>query len=81
LERPKQRKTNMRFGSWNVRSLFRSGSPRTGARELLKHKLYLVRVQEIRWHKGGPEMADYMIINVSAKTGMPSSHRDRPFHT
>jgi hypothetical protein len=32
----------MRFGTWNVRSLYRSGSLKTVARELGKYKLDLV---------------------------------------
>jgi len=43
----------MRFGTWNVRSLYRSGSLSTVTRELARYKLVLVCVQEIRWDKGG----------------------------
>jgi len=43
----------MRFGTWNVRSLYRSGSLTTVARELANCKLDLVGVQEVRWEKGG----------------------------
>jgi exonuclease III len=39
----------MRFGTWNVRSLYRSGSFKTVERELGKYKLDLVGVQEVRW--------------------------------
>jgi hypothetical protein len=35
----------MRFGTWNVRSLNRSGSLMTVARELARYKLDLVGVQ------------------------------------
>jgi exonuclease III len=49
---------NMRFGTWNVRSLYRSGSFKTVARELGKHTLHLVGVQEVRWDKGGTERAE-----------------------
>jgi exonuclease III len=50
----------MRFGTWNVRSLYRSGSFKTVARELGKYKLDLdlVGVQEVRWEKGGTEWAE-----------------------
>jgi exonuclease III len=48
----------MRFGTWNVRSLYRSGSLKTVARELGKYKLDLVGVQGIRWDKGGTERAE-----------------------
>jgi exonuclease III len=41
----------MRFGSWNVTSLYRSGSPTTANRELARHKLDLVGVQEVSWDK------------------------------
>ena len=43
----------MRFGTWNVRSLYRSGSLMTVVRELAIYKLDLVGVQEVRWDKGG----------------------------
>jgi exonuclease III len=43
----------MRFGTWNVRSLYRSWSLMTVARELARYKLDLVGVQEVRWAKGG----------------------------
>ena len=42
----------MRFGTWNVRSLYRAGSLTTLARELARYKLNLVGVQEARWDKG-----------------------------
>jgi len=42
----------MRFGTWNVRSLCRSGSLVTVARELSWYQLDLVGVQEVRWDKG-----------------------------
>jgi exonuclease III len=43
----------MRFGTWNVRSLYRAGSLTATARELARYKLDLVGVQEVRWGKGG----------------------------
>jgi len=42
----------MRFGTWNVRSMCRSVSLTTVARELAKYKLDFVGVQEVRWDKG-----------------------------
>jgi len=42
----------MRFGTWNVRSLYRSGSLTAIARELARYKLVLVSVQEVRWDNG-----------------------------
>ena len=44
---------DMRFGTWNVRSQYRSGSLMSVARELARYKLYVVGVQEVRWDKGG----------------------------
>jgi len=50
----------MRFGTWNVRSLYRSGSLTTVARELARYKLDLVGVQGVRWDKWGTVRAwDY----------------------
>jgi exonuclease III len=49
---------DLRFGTWNVRSLYRSGSLKTIARELGKYKLDLLGVQEVRWDKGCTEQAE-----------------------
>jgi hypothetical protein len=46
---------DMRFGMWNVRSLYRAGSLMTVSRELARYKLDLVEVQEVRWEGGGTE--------------------------
>ena len=43
----------MRFGTWHVRSLYRSGSLTAAARELARYKLDLMGVQEVRWDKWG----------------------------
>jgi len=40
-------------GTWNVRSLYRSGSLTMAARELSRYRLDLVGVQEVRWDKWG----------------------------
>jgi exonuclease III len=48
----------MRFGTWNVRNLYRSGSLTTAVRELARYKLDLVGVQEVRWDKGGTVRAE-----------------------
>jgi len=49
LVRSKQRKRDMRFGTWNVRSVYRARSFTTAAMELARYKLDLVGVQEVRW--------------------------------
>jgi exonuclease III len=45
----------MRFGTWNVRSLYRAGSLVIVLKELSKYKLDLMGVQEVRWKGGGAE--------------------------
>jgi hypothetical protein len=42
----------VRFGTWNVRNLYRAGSFIAAAREFARYKLDLVGVQEVRWDKG-----------------------------
>jgi exonuclease III len=50
----------MRFGTWNVRSLYRAGLLTAADRELERYKLDLVGVQEVRWDKEGTVRAgDY----------------------
>jgi hypothetical protein len=49
----KQRRRDMRLGTWNVRSLYREGSFTATARELARYKLDLVEVQGA----GGTERA------------------------
>jgi exonuclease III len=46
---------DMRFGTWNVRSMYRAGSLRAVVEEVSKNKLDLVGVQEVRWDGGGTE--------------------------
>jgi exonuclease III len=48
---------DMRFGTWNVRSMHRARSLREVAEEFSKYKLDLVGVQEVRWDGGGTELA------------------------
>jgi exonuclease III len=47
----------MRFGTWNVRSLYRAGSLRAVKEEVSKYKLDLVGIQEVRWGGGGTQPA------------------------
>jgi hypothetical protein len=51
LVRPKQSKTDMMFGTWNVTSHYRSGTLTAAARELARYKLDYMRVQRVRWDK------------------------------
>jgi hypothetical protein len=48
---------DMRFGTWNVRRLYRAGFLLTVSRELARYKLDLVGVQEVRWEGGCTEPA------------------------
>jgi exonuclease III len=48
----------MRFGTWNVRSLYRVGAIKSVVGELEKYKLDLVGVQEVRWEREGYQTAD-----------------------
>ena len=53
----------MKRGTWNVRSLYRAGSLKAAARELVRYKLNVVGVQEVRWDKGGTVRAgDYNLF-------------------
>jgi exonuclease III len=45
-------KIHIRFGTWNVRSRYRTGLLTTTASDLARYKLDLVCVQEVRWEKG-----------------------------
>jgi hypothetical protein len=45
-KQPKLRNMDMRFSTWNMQSLYRAGSLLTVSKELSKHKLDLVGVQE-----------------------------------
>jgi hypothetical protein len=47
---------DMKFGTWNFRSLYRTGSLKTVASELLNSDV--VAVQEVRWVKTGSQPAD-----------------------
>jgi hypothetical protein len=40
---------DIRFGTRNVRSLYRSGSLKTVSRELVEYKLHLEAEQEVKW--------------------------------
>jgi exonuclease III len=53
----------MRFGTWNARSLYRTGSLKTAARELGKYMPDLMGVQEVKSEKSGTEQAkDYTFL-------------------
>jgi len=49
----KQQKRDMRFGTWNIWSLYRAGSFTAAAREFAGYKLHVVSVQDVRWDREG----------------------------
>ena len=53
MVQPKQTETDMKLGTWNVRSLCRRGSLTAVARVIARYKLDLMDVEEVRWDKGG----------------------------
>jgi exonuclease III len=63
---------DMRYGTWNVRSLHRIGPLKTVAREVGKYKLDLVGVQEVRWGKGVTERAEDYTFSVDRGMGIVS---------
>jgi len=57
LELPGQRKVDMRFVTWNVRSLFTVGSLKAAASEIAKYDLGPVAIQEVRGGDRGSKQA------------------------
>jgi exonuclease III len=49
---------DMRFGTWNVRSLCRVGATKSVVGELEKYKLDLMGIQEVRCEGEGYQTAD-----------------------
>jgi hypothetical protein len=60
---------DIRFGTWNVRSICRAGSLRAVGEEISKYKLDLVGVQVVRWDGGGTERAGKGNENHELGTG------------
>jgi hypothetical protein len=48
----------MRFGTWNIRCLHRTGALKVVVRELGKYRLDLVGVQEVSWEKRSTDWAE-----------------------
>jgi hypothetical protein len=47
----------MRFGTWNIGSMYRASPLMAVLEELSKYKLDLVGVQQVRWNRGDTEPA------------------------
>jgi hypothetical protein len=57
----------VRFGTWNVRSLNKSGSITAVARDLTMYKLDLVGAQKVRWDTGGTLIFGVIIVCTQKK--------------
>jgi hypothetical protein len=54
---------DMRFGTWNARSMYRAGLLRAIAEEISEYTLHLVGIQKVRWDGCGTEPAgEYTIF-------------------
>jgi exonuclease III len=72
---------DMRFGTWNVRSLYRAGSFIVAAREFVRYKLDIVCVQEVRWDREGTVRAedynfDVLTSYISCRWGLNTEKCD-----
>jgi hypothetical protein len=54
----------MRFGTWNVRSLYTAGKIKSVVGELGKHKLDLVGFQQDMWKGEGYKRTHYYIFSI-----------------
>jgi hypothetical protein len=68
----------MRFRTWNIGSLYRTGSLKAVASELVKYNLDLVEVQEVIWVEGSSQPAD-MIIHFFYVNGDAYHHLEQHF--
>ena len=66
----------MRFGTWNVRSLYRAGSLTAAARELARYKLDLVAVQQVMWDNGGMVRAGDYNFSMEKETKIINWEQD-----
>ena len=63
LVQHKKRNSDMRFGTWNVRGLYRAGLFTAAVRELGGLKLYLVGVQRVdKKREGTVRAGEYNLI-------------------
>jgi hypothetical protein len=52
-KRPRRRNMDMRFGTWNIRRLYRAGSIMTVSKGLSRYRPDLVGMREVRWEGSG----------------------------
>jgi len=65
----------MKYGTWNVRSLYRAGSLTAAARELVSYKLDLVGVQEVMCDREGMVRAGIIIFSMEMTVFMRNNSR------
>ena len=79
---PKLWQRDMKFGTWNIRSLYRSKSFTTVAREFARYKLGLLVVQQGRWDKGSTvRVGFFFIISIEEGTKIISWKQDNLYST
>jgi hypothetical protein len=71
----------MRFSTGNVRNLYRARSLRGAARELARHKLDLVGVQDVRWDKGGTVRTGVLIFSMEKENTFINWEQDSLYTT
>ena len=71
----RKRKRDILLGTWNVRSLYRSGAFKAAARELTRYKLDLVGVQEVRWKRGEPYEQGTVISSMKRNSKSSAGNR------
>jgi hypothetical protein len=59
---------NMRFGAWNMRSLYRAGSLMTVSWKLSRYRLNLMGVQEVIWEGSGTAPAGEYTFSMEKGT-------------
>jgi hypothetical protein len=52
---------DVRFGTWNIRSLYRSGSMKT-VQAVQQYKLNVVPVKDVVWDRGGVSQQTYILF-------------------
>jgi len=70
----------MRFGTWHVRSLYRSGLLTAVAREVARYELDLVGVLEVRRDKGGTVRAGIIFLSMEKENKIINRERDFYVH-
>jgi hypothetical protein len=64
------------FRTWNIISLYRSGSFITAARELPRYIVDLVGAQKVRWDKGGTVRAGDYVFSIDKDTKIINWEQD-----